>query len=153
MLGFAPRTHLSGKYWIIIFFLGGRPANFRKKLKMQEENLWKIHKTSLASAGSAPWTPRSDKTFNYSYIFVQLGAKKSWNFCKVIKFSITDFDKFPEIFSTFGGLRPPSPHYSMSILDSFFPINKTFWPARKLKRFLKILHFFSNFLNIFSIFY
>ena len=52
--GLAPRTHLSGKYWIIIFCLGGRPSNFRKKLQLQEENLGKIHKNSLASGGSAP---------------------------------------------------------------------------------------------------
>ena len=117
-----PRTHLSGKYWIIIFCLGGRPSNFRKKLKLQEENLGKIHKNWLASGGSAPRTPCSDIIFNYSYIFVQLRAWNSCNSCKVNKVYITDFDKFPEFFLPSGGSAPRAPHYSMSILDSlFFP--------------------------------
>ena len=33
-------------------------------------------------------------------------SREKCNFCKVNKFYITDFDKFPEKFSTFGGLRP-----------------------------------------------
>ena len=89
---------------------------------LQEENLEKIHKNSLASGGSGHRTPWSDRIFNYSYIFVQLRARNSCNFCKVIKFYITDFDKFPENFLPSGGSAPLAPHYNMSILDYlFFP--------------------------------
>ena len=115
------------------FFLGADPRILGKKLKMQEENLGKIHQNSLASGGSAP-TTWSDKSFNYSYIFVQLRAKNSCNFCYVIKFYITDFDKFDEIFSTFGGLRlpsPPLPHVHIRLF--IFPIIKILSPALKFK--------------------
>ena len=120
--GFAPRTHLSGKYWIIIFCLGGRPSNFRKKLKLQEENLGKIHKNWLASGGSAPRTPWSDKIFNYSYIFVQLVQKIHAIFKKLFNFTLPISTNFLKFFLPSGSSAPRAPHYSMSILDSlFFP--------------------------------
>ena len=46
--GFAPRTAYTASNELLAC-LGGRPVNFRKKLKRQEGNLGKNHKNSLAS--------------------------------------------------------------------------------------------------------
>ena len=109
--GFDPRTPLYSEYWIINLCLGGRPANFRKKLKWQEENLGKNHKNSLASGAPAP-NPRSDRIFNYYYIFVQIRPKNSRDLWKVITFLVLH-DRIRKIscncFYLRGGSAPEPP--------------------------------------------
>ena len=87
--------------------LGGGPANFSEKLKVARGKFREKSLNSLTSGGggSAPRTPYSDGIFNYYYILVQIRIINSWNLWKVINFlfHMTQFDKFLEIFSTFGG--------------------------------------------------
>ena len=40
----SPESLYSPSTELLAFVFGGRPSNFRKKLKLQEENLGKIHK-------------------------------------------------------------------------------------------------------------
>ena len=42
--------------------------DFNENIKWKEENLWKHHKTSLATGGSAPPSPWEERTFHDSYI-------------------------------------------------------------------------------------
>ena len=82
ILNFLWRTPLYSVYWIIRFCLEGcRPANFRIKLKWQEENLGKISNVHKPRGRLCPPKPPCRREFfNYSYIFVQVRTENSWNF-------------------------------------------------------------------------
>ena len=55
--------------------LGGRPPNFRKKLKWQEENVVKNRKYSLASRGPPP-NPLAGENFQLVLYFRKNPGKK-----------------------------------------------------------------------------
>ena len=135
------------------FFLGGQPANFRKKLKMQEENLGKIHKNSLASGGSAPELPGRIE-FSIILRFLSNSLQKIHAiFVKLLNFTLPISTNFLKNFLPSGGSAPRAPHYSMSIQILIFSHNSKFMARPKIKKFSEKSAFFSNFLNIFSIFY
>ena len=91
------------------------------------------------------WIARLFKDFNYFDIFVQILSKNSCNFWKVINFLIFHYRFWQISWKIFclrgGGLRPRTPHYSLSILIPYFPIIKKLFPARKLKNLQKICIF------------
>ena len=144
--GFAPGASppLIRKVLNYHLFSRGPTREFQEKSKDARGKFREDSYKFASLGGLRPRTPWSDKIFNYSYIFGQPRVKNSCNFCKVIKFYITDFGKFPEIFSTFGGLRPPNPPLQHVHIRLFiFPITKNLWPPKKLKKFL----FFPIFIN------
>ena len=134
-----------------VFFLGGRPSNFGKKIKRQEENLGKFHKNSRASEGFAPRTPWSDRNFNYSYIFDQIRAKSSmkiWKMIKVINFTWLILTNLLNFFNHRGA--PPRTTIIACVynIHIIFPIV----PPDNFKRFRKnciFLEFPNNFSNVY----
>ena len=107
--GFAPPSESTyTESTELLFCLGGRPANFRKKVKMQEENLGKIHKNSLASGGSAPEPPGRIE-FSIILIFLSNSVQKIHAiFVKLLNFTLPISTNFLKFFLP-SGAPPPEP--------------------------------------------
>ena len=106
------------------------------------------------SRGFHPRTQWSEGIFNCYYIFVQIRAKNSRNFWKVINFLILlyGFLQISWKFFYLRGLRPSNPHYTLPILYSLFSNYQKLWPGENLKHSEQSAFFPQNFSVIFQIF-
>ena len=116
-----PNTHIHKvlNYYLLSWRL---TLEFQEKFKLQEENLRKIHKNSLASGGSAP-EPTGRIKISIILIFWFNSVQKLHSiFENLLKFTLPISTNFLKFFLPSGASAPRDPHYSMSIFDFlFFP--------------------------------